>query len=306
MERDNTVSLSEVAQALNTSMDIDVLAFDSMRPSEIKEFAPIRIDAMAIILCTGGYGRIGIDLEDYEVKRNTLVVIQPQNYLRFVESSPDMQSCCVLCSINVVEMILPKLTDILPVLMQHRMMPAIELTDKEAEGILSFYKFIKLKLEEPPTRFRLQKVLCMLQAALFEMMDIRLAREQQAGHSPNRRSEIMAKFLLSVSENFRKERQVAYYAKQLCITPKHLSTVVKETSGRTAGEWIDHYVMLEAKMLLRTTDLTIQEITTRLNFTNQSFFGKYFKHHAGESPSSFRLPAQSKKSNEQHELAPTD
>ena len=64
--------------------------------------------------------------------------------------------------------------------------------------------------------------------------------------------------------------------------------MVKEISGRTAGEWIENYVTVEAKVLLRSTDLTIQEIASRLNFTNQSFFGKYFKHQTGMSPSEYR------------------
>ena len=98
----------------------------------------------------------------------------------------------------------------------------------------------------------------------------------------------MAKFILAVSEHFRTHRQVNYYANKLCISAKHLSSVVKEISGRTAGEWIENYVTMEAKVLLRTTDMTIQEIATNLNFLNQSFFGKYFKHITGVSPTAYR------------------
>ena len=76
----------------------------------------------------------------------------------------------------------------------------------------------------------------------------------------------MAKFILAVSEEFRTQRQVAYYARKFYITPKHLSAVVKEISGRTAGDWIENYVVMEAKVLLKTTDKTIQEITLMLNF----------------------------------------
>ncbi len=63
---------------------------------------------------------------------------------------------------------------------------------------------------------------------------------------------------------------------------------MKEISGRTAGDWIENYVIMEAKVLLKTTDMTIQEIAVYLNFANQSFFGKYFKHHTGSSPSNYR------------------
>ena len=93
---------------------------------------------------------------------------------------------------------------------------------------------------------------------------------------------------MSVSTNFVKERSVIFYADQLFLTPKHLSRVIKEVSGRSAGEWIDEQVILEAKARLKTSSLTVQEISDQLGFPNQSFFGKYFKRHVGMSPSDYR------------------
>jgi AraC-like DNA-binding protein len=92
-----------------------------------------------------------------------------------------------------------------------------------------------------------------------------------------------------VERDFKIDRSVLYYADKLCITPKHLSAVVKAVSGHTAGDWIDKYVVLAAKVMLRSSSYTIQEISSDLNFSNQSFFGKYFKQHVGMSPSDFRL-----------------
>ena len=82
---------------------------------------------------------------------------------------------------------------------------------------------------------------------------------------------------------------MAYYAGKMFLTPKHLSTVVKEVSGKTAGEWIDSLVILEAKALLKSSEQSIQEIADELHFANQSFFGKYFKHHTGMSPKEYML-----------------
>lgn len=62
----------------------------------------------------------------------------------------------------------------------------------------------------------------------------------------------------------------------------------KRGGNGTAGEWIENYVTMEAKMLLKTTDLTIQQISAQLNFANQSFFGKYFKNQTGMSPTDYR------------------
>ncbi len=81
---------------------------------------------------------------------------------------------------------------------------------------------------------------------------------------------------------------MTFYAEQLFLTPKHLSRVIKEVSGRSAGEWIDEQVILEAKARLKNLSLTVQEISDQLGFPNQSFFGKYFKRHVGLSPSDYR------------------
>jgi ATP-dependent helicase/nuclease subunit A len=91
-----------------------------------------------------------------------------------------------------------------------------------------------------------------------------------------------------LQENFRTERRVSWYAKQLEITAKYLSEVVKNVSKRTPNEWIDSYVVLEIRVMLKNSTKSIKEITEELNFPNQSFLGKYFKEHVGVSPSEYR------------------
>jgi AraC-like DNA-binding protein len=91
-----------------------------------------------------------------------------------------------------------------------------------------------------------------------------------------------------VEENCKRERRVSWYAQQLSITPKYLSTAVKRISGRTAVEWIESYVTMELRVLLKNSTKSIKEITEELNFPNQSFLGKYFKEHVGMTPSAYR------------------
>ena len=95
-------------------------------------------------------------------------------------------------------------------------------------------------------------------------------------------------FTALLQQHSKRERNVGFYAAQLNITPKYLSAVVKEVSGKTAARWIDESVILEAKTLLKYSGLSIQEIAYRLNFSTQSFFGKYFKQHTGFSPSRYK------------------
>jgi AraC-like DNA-binding protein len=81
---------------------------------------------------------------------------------------------------------------------------------------------------------------------------------------------------------------MAFYADKLCLTPKYLSTLIKQASGRSAPDWIDDFVILEAKNLLKYTGLAIKEIVYKLHFPNQSVFFKFFKAHTGLTPSEYR------------------
>ena len=99
---------------------------------------------------------------------------------------------------------------------------------------------------------------------------------------------IFEEFMELVRQYSKQERNVRFYARRLNITPKYLSTVSKDVSGKTAARWIDEAVILEAKSLLRYSGMSIQEIAYHLNFSTQSFFGKYFKQHTGYSPSRFK------------------
>ena len=92
----------------------------------------------------------------------------------------------------------------------------------------------------------------------------------------------------NLTQNFREHREVSWYAEQMCITPKYLTTTVKLVSGKGANEWIWTYVIEEAKLQLRTTHKPIQQISAELHFTSQSFFGKYFKQYTDMSPQAYR------------------
>jgi len=91
-----------------------------------------------------------------------------------------------------------------------------------------------------------------------------------------------------VQTHYKQERGLEFYANQLHLTPKHLAKVIKETTNKAANDWIDEHVVLEAKALLKSTNMTAQQISDELNFSDQSFFGKYFKRHTGVSPREYK------------------
>ena len=99
---------------------------------------------------------------------------------------------------------------------------------------------------------------------------------------------IFEQFIKLVTEYHTKYRNVGFYADKLCLTPKYLSKLVKTASGQSAPEWIDAYVILEAKNQLKHSNISIKEIVYNLNFPNQSVFYKFFKMRTGMTPSEYR------------------
>ena len=102
------------------------------------------------------------------------------------------------------------------------------------------------------------------------------------------RQRLANEFMRLVEQSDGRIRKVDDFANQLNITPKYLSTLLKETMNRRPSEMIHFYTLKAIEHRLRYTDMTMQEIANDLNFTNASFFGKYFKEHAGMTPLDFR------------------
>lgn len=109
---------------------------------------------------------------------------------------------------------------------------------------------------------------------------------------PARTNMIFEQFLKLVAENFMSHKNIGFYADRLYLTPKYLSSLVKTVSGRTASEWIDSFVILEAKNLLKYSDMTVKEIGYKLNFASIPSFFKFFKSNTGMTPTDYRSGAE--------------
>ena len=119
-----------------------------------------------------------------------------------------------------------------------------------------------------------------------------IARHVETGASDassrSRNEEYFNQFMGVLARHYMQQRSVGFYAGQLNLTPKYLTTLIKRISGLSVSEWIDNYVIIEAKTLLKYSTMSIQEIAYYLNFPNQSFFGSYFKRNTGMSPSQYK------------------
>ncbi len=282
------LSLENVVERVHDAVQQSgVVLFESTVLNDMT-ILPLRIDAMIIALCMSGCGELEINLRKYKLTRGSLVFIQPNDFIGWCRFSDDMEVRIMACTRDVVEEIKPKFLDTISLLLHFRNMPVEDINICDVAELDTCFSFLKSLIRQGESPFSREKLICGLQASLFCLMEISLRNSTHKHTAPTRKEKLMARFIQILSENFRVNRQVEFYANALCVTPKHLSTVIKNLSGRTTGEWIANFVVMEAKVLLRNTDKTVAQIAEELNFCNQSFFGKYFRHCTGLSPLKYR------------------
>ena len=270
----------------------NIALFDNI--SKIKGLTfPVKIDFILSIMCEQGTLVLNYDQRTFSLSKNCILVLRPGHVMNSYHVSADFRGHCIMVSSDYLGDTLPSMSRILPCMVGVMDRPVIQLTDEEAQNQLELYRILRKKAyESNPTPFRLETVSSMLKALIFETLGLYSEHMSEDNVGKMRRKDaILYDFIRYVERDFRSERAVSYYAQKLCVSPKHLSATVKEASGRTASDWIDSYVVMEAKIMLRNTGMTIQEISMKLNFANQSFFGKYFKHLVGVSPKEYRVTA---------------
>ena len=202
--------------------------------------------------------------------------------------SPDCRGIGILVDYKFFNETIKSVHELSSLFLFARNHPVFRLPKERADFIHETFFRIKAKIDEPENHFRREMVQAMFLAMAYELSNVIYSVQAQNESCNTRAEEIFTQFIKLVEKNFRAERRVGWYSEQLCISPKYLSETIKAVSKRTPNEWIDSYVTIELRMLLRNTQKSIKEIAQELNFSNQSFLGKYFKEHTGMSPSEYR------------------
>lgn len=173
-----------------------------------------------------------------------------------------------------------------------RKTPFLNINERELALLLRYFSLIDNVLSDESNPQLTRHIVSSLTSAMFYQLLLmvykRIDATRTEGESNSRRSNYVHDFIKLVHIYYTKERSVNFYASKLFISPKYLSLLVKEATGRSAARWIDHFVIMEAKNLLRYSGKNIQQVAYALNFSNQSSFGKYFKHLTGMSPTDYQ------------------
>jgi len=164
--------------------------------------------------------------------------------------------------------------------------PVIPLNETALKGITDYFELLKRIICEEDHPYRIE-VARHLTLAFFYGGGIHFHKKPDSKKMTHHET-LFEKFLHLVETHYKQQRGLDFYAGKLCVTSKHLSKVIKTTSGKSANDWIDEHVALEAKALLKSTNKTVEQISEELNFPSQSFFGKYFKRVTGLSPREYK------------------
>lgn len=252
---------------------------------------PCRIDAFIIGVGTEGETSVSFNLHEFRLKKDSMFIFTPKNILQ-VNSQQYFKADVIAISPDFMRRINIDIKNMMPLFLKFVENPTLALTPEESRSMHGMIAQIERETRGPETHFSFDIVSGLIAATIYKVGDIMyhyLAEHpEEQNNSHNRAEEYFKQFTHLLGEHFREERSVGFYARQLCITPKYLTTLIKRISGQSVSEWIDNYVILEAKTLLKYSTMSIQEIAYYLNFPNQSFFGSYFKRNTGMSPSQYK------------------
>ena len=248
---------------------------------------PHKFDFFIFAKHTAGSAVIKIDMEEFVLDNPcNMVKIGPGQIVSMESVSEDFEADILLLSKRFIEGLMVFVNGSIPLRFKNSRDFAVDRIERETASTGIFYKAIRNILKDNNNAYRLQVVQHMIMALFYSSEHV---RELESNDTVRTNADIITKeFLKHVKDNFRKERQLQFYADLLCITPRYMSRVVKECTGVSAAEWIERSVVLEARALLKSTNMTVQQISTELNFPSQTFFGKYFKRRVGMSPKEYR------------------
>ena len=268
-------------------MDEGLVLTDNISDAPIPS-VPTRMNFILMALCRRGKAQYSIDTRDQLVMPGDLLFISERHIVDNYMASPDFECLCIMVSTEFYHGFIQNTKNVSSLLLFSMNNPVVTLTPREVQVYSNYYHNIREKMGDTEHHYRTELVKALLLAMFYDMSNV-IWRVEQRGQQPQTRADaLFAQFIHLLEQNFRRERRVGWYAEQLCITPKYLSEVIKQVSKRPPNDWIDNYVILEMRVLLKHSTKTIKEITEELNFPNQSFLGKYFKEHVGISPSEYR------------------
>lgn len=245
---------------------------------------------ISIILCIQGKLTIKKGIKAYTVKPNQIMLYLPdQSGLKSYSTSPDFKGRIMCLSERILIENFNMENNLWEKSFQINENPVININEDVAHLFEHYGKLIHLRMIYKERMYHKEVITTLLKALVYELFcEVSSNIETPGKHLLKQGDILFKKFITLLSTTQVKPRMVTWYAQQLCVTPKYLSTTCKNVSGKTANTWINQFVIKDISNLLQYSDKSIKEISEYLDFPNLSFFGKYVKAHIGYSPKEYR------------------
>lgn len=268
-------------------IDDDIILFDDFSKVPLPT-ETWRMTCLFMALCTDGRASYTVDTRERTIGRNDVIIVSEGQVVGDYMLSRDCTGIAIMMSYDFFRETISGIHELSQLFLFSRTHPVFSLEEGEADTIKEYFSIIKRKTEETGHHFRRELVGTLIKSLIYDMSNVMYNMQRQGSRKQTRAEAIFTDFIKLVEQNFRVERRVGWYAERLCITPKYLSETVKTVSKRRPNEWIDNYVVLELRVLLKNSAMSIKEIAREMHFPNQSFLGKFFKEHVGMSPKEYR------------------
>lgn len=287
METINLQTLFE--KELTTFHDKNVALLRNFKELHSSELEMTLLEEYAFIFVTSGHVSMSFDDQIYELQTNDLFVCNPHHIIDKSMFSLDFDFIVFILSNDYVEQ-LSKMVDIdwsvHDMLMSHQI---IHCNQSDAERCMNYFNVICSKLKTPESINQHKSINMLFCSMIYDLADVvsRINIEIPA-QSYTCTDNIMQRFFKLLKDRTQPFKNVNGYAESLNISPKYFSTLCKKATGKTAGTLINNEIISAAKLLLRDSSLSINQVADRLGFANQSHFGVFFRRHSGISPQQYR------------------
>ncbi len=286
-ERFAVLSVDDISEGINYPIIKNYIVSDMGKEyPEISLEHPTAIDGMAFILCMSGNARVRINTRTFDVRENMLLSLLPGSIYEALQYSEDILFEYLFFSVDFTyELNIPDSLDIIQTI---EYAPALQLTKEQFDSLLEFHAFMVKHYKREKHIYRELLAKNLLSAFLTELCGLYNENEREESQITSRYDEISRRFGKLLLENIKTERTVKFYADKMCLSPKYLSHLVKTISGKSVMEWIHDYTIVYIKAMLKTSNLSVLQISEELNFPDASCFGSYFKKHTGMTPVQYR------------------
>jgi len=252
---------------------------------------PFKLPFTAAVICADGEMKVTVNQRSLTAARGDIVIIQNDSIIESLWNTPDLETIAMAFPGTNEDWMFSRKVDQLGSWLAHRSIPVLLHQDeKTLRRYLAFYSQIKEFYREVAEGLKDEIVRGFLSVSVASFLSIPQVAldDSQIPKAESRKDEVFLRFMDDLQMYASRERSVQFYADRMCLSAKHFSKLIRQSSGKLPMEHIRRRVIIEAKTLLRTTDMSIREIADALNFPNDSYFCRYFKLETALSPSEYR------------------